>query len=112
LLLVVFCTGLGGLLAGSLLRRVGWSRAWIAVVVGNLLIRLGVLIVFLSISVFSFTRGGPWYLALGVLFALLSVAGAVIWVLMAVAVFGGDSTRTRLARTLTRLKRSPDNQRS
>jgi hypothetical protein len=105
----VFCTGLGGLFAGSLLRRVGWRRPWIVVVAANLLIRLGALIVFLSISVFSFRRGGPWYLALGVLFALLSVAGAGIYALMAVAVFGGDSTSTRLARALTRLKRSSDN---
>lgn len=75
-------------------------------VVANLLIRLGVVIVFLSVSVLAFRRGGPWYLALGVLFALLSVAGAVICALMAVAVFGGDSTRTRLARALTRLKRA------
>jgi hypothetical protein len=94
-LLIVFVSGLIGIGVGAIVRRLGWSRSWVFSAIGTLVVRAGVLIVFVSIAVVCFQREG-WYILLGVLFSVLSLFGVVAYAAWGIAVLGGDRGRAWL----------------
>lgn len=91
----MFVSGLVGIGAGAIAGRLGWSRACVVSAIGSLVVRAGVLIVFVSIAVVGFERGG-WYVLLGVLFSMLSLFMVVAYAAWGIAVLGGDRGRAWL----------------
>jgi hypothetical protein len=96
-LLILFVIGLVGIGAGAVLRRLGWSRSWVIAAVGSLVVRAGVLVVFVSVAVVGFHREG-WYILLGVLFSVLSLFGVVAYAAWGIAVLGGERGRAWLGK--------------
>jgi len=73
------------------------AHAWVISASANLVVRVGVVAVFVGIAVVGFQRGG-YFVVLGVLFALLSLGALLVYAFWGLAVFGGET----FARWLTR----------
>jgi hypothetical protein len=99
-LLAIFLSSVAGLSVGWLLRRSGWSRAWIVIAVANLVLRFGVVVVFVSVSVAAFRHGGLLFFVIGVLVALLALVSSLVYAIWAVAIFGSERAISSLARHL------------
>jgi hypothetical protein len=88
----LFVIGLVGIAVGAILGRLGWSRSWVVSAVASLVVRAGMLILFVSVAFLGFHRGG-WYILLGLLFSVLSLFGVVAYAAWGIAVLGGDRGR-------------------